>query len=119
MNLCLRTKYFRPNFISSLLRYSTSAPEVIEQNEQVLIDDSDDVRAREEKIERKRNISRLSPAHYNIMNDRRPYEAPKIIAHLTVKYNRKMYGKYGIASGVNPSKITFITADIPSHILIE
>ncbi|XP_061706476.1 large ribosomal subunit protein mL64 [Cydia pomonella] len=103
MNLCLRTKLARPNFISTLFRFSTTAPEVIEQNEQVLIDDADDVQAREAEIEKKRNVSRLTPAHYNIMNDRRPYEKPYTSTHLTVKYNRKLYGKYGIASGVNPS----------------
>ncbi|XP_049865638.1 growth arrest and DNA damage-inducible proteins-interacting protein 1 [Pectinophora gossypiella] len=103
MNLCIRTKCFRSNIIGSLYRYSTTATEPIEQNDQVLIDDSDDARAREEEIEKKRNVSRLSQEHYNLVNGRRPYEEPKHTAHLTVKYNRKMYGKYGIASGVNPS----------------
>ncbi|KAI5630956.1 growth arrest and DNA-damage-inducible proteins-interacting protein 1 domain-containing protein [Phthorimaea operculella] len=101
MNLCVRSKCLRTNFIGSLYRYSTTTTEAAEQSEAVLIDDSDDAQAREAELERKRNVSRLSPAHYNVINGRRPYEEPKHTAHLTVKYNRKMYGKYGIASGVN------------------
>ncbi|KAM3967973.1 growth arrest and DNA damage-inducible proteins-interacting protein CRIF [Aphomia sociella] len=103
MNLCVKTKFIKNNFVSSLYRFSTTIPEIVEQNDQVLLDDSDDVQAREAEIEKKRNVSRLSAAHYNLVNGRRPYDTPKSIAHLTVKYNRKIYGKYGIASGVNPS----------------
>ncbi|XP_026748142.2 growth arrest and DNA damage-inducible proteins-interacting protein 1 [Galleria mellonella] len=102
MNLCVTTKFIRANLVNSLRRFSTTS-EVIEQNDQVFLDDSDDVQAREAEIEKKRNISRLSSAHYNLVNGRRPYETPKSLAHLTLKYNRKVYGKYGSASGVNPS----------------
>ncbi|XP_034825203.1 large ribosomal subunit protein mL64 [Maniola hyperantus] len=102
MNICIRTMLVRPSLINSFHRFSTTVPE-FEQNEQVLIDDTEDLQARETEIKKKRNKSRLSAAHYNLVNDRRPYEEPQCLAHLTVKYNRKMYGKYGIASGVNPS----------------
>ncbi|CAH0721421.1 unnamed protein product, partial [Brenthis ino] len=102
MNICLRTKFIRSSIVNSLCRLSTAAPE-LEQNDQVLIDDTEDVQAREAEIEKKRNKSRLSENHYNVIHDKRPYVEPKCLVHLTVKYNRKMYGKYGIASGVNPS----------------
>ncbi|XP_028173726.1 growth arrest and DNA damage-inducible proteins-interacting protein 1 [Ostrinia furnacalis] len=104
MNLCLRNR-FRPNLLNSFIRFATTTnlPESIEQNEQVLIDDSDEALAREAEIEKKRNVSRLSAAHFNQINDRRPYDEPKHLAHLTVKYHRKLYGKYGSLSGVNPS----------------
>ncbi|XP_075972369.1 growth arrest and DNA damage-inducible proteins-interacting protein CRIF [Anticarsia gemmatalis] len=102
MNLCIRSKYMRPNLVGSLFRYSITATEVVETNEHVLIDDSDDAQAKEAEIEKKRDISRLSSAHRNLINGLRPYEEPKSVTHLTVKYNRKMYGKYGSASGVNP-----------------
>ncbi|XP_045459463.1 growth arrest and DNA damage-inducible proteins-interacting protein 1 [Melitaea cinxia] len=102
MNICVRNRFIRSNLVSNLCRLST-APEV-EQNEQVvLIDDTEDVQAKEAEIEKKRNKSGLSPNHYNILHDKRPYDEPKCLAHLTVKYSRKMYGKYGVASGVNPS----------------
>lgn len=104
MNLCVRVRSLRSNLIGSFYRLSTAPSEIdAETNETVLIDDSDEARAREEEIEKKRNTSRLAPAHFNLVNGRRPYEVPKALAHLTVKYNRKMYGKYGSASGVNPS----------------
>lgn len=104
MNICVRNRFIRSNLVSNLCRLST-APEV-EQNEQVvLIDDTEDVQAKEAEIEKKRNKSGLSPNHYNILHDKRPYDEPKCLAHLTVKYSRKMYGKYGVASGVNPSKL--------------
>lgn len=102
MSLCIRSKYLRPNLIGSLFRYSTTQVEAVEQVEPVVVDDEETL-AREAAIEAKRNISRLSPNHQNLVNGRRPYEEPKCLAHLTVKYNRKMYGKYGVASGVNPS----------------
>lgn len=105
MNLCSRVRSLRSNLVGSFYRLSTAPADIdAEATETVLIDDTDEARAREEEIEKKRNISRLAPAHYNLVNDRRPYEVAKSIAHLTVKYNRKMYGKYGTASGVNPSK---------------
>uniref|UniRef100_A0A2A4JWT0 Large ribosomal subunit protein mL64 n=1 Tax=Heliothis virescens TaxID=7102 RepID=A0A2A4JWT0_HELVI len=102
MSLCIRSRFLRPNFIGSLFRYSTSPVEALEQSEAV-VDVDEDALAREAEIERKRNISRLNLSHQNIVNGTRPYEEPKCLAHLTVKYNRKMYGKYGSASGVNPS----------------
>lgn len=104
MNLYARSKLFRPNFIGSICRFANTSPEAIEQNDQVVIDDSDEALAREAEIEKKRNKSRLSHSHFNLMNDRVPYEEPKHLAHLTVKYQRKMFGSYGSASGVNPSK---------------
>ncbi|CAH0396990.1 unnamed protein product [Chilo suppressalis] len=104
MSLYLRSRLLWPNIINNFTcRYSTTAPDVIDQNDQVLVDDSDETLAREAEIQKKRNVSRLSNAHFNLINGRRPYETPKHLSHLTVKYNRKLYGKYGSESGVNPS----------------
>ncbi|KOB65236.1 Growth arrest and DNA damage-inducible proteins-interacting protein 1 [Operophtera brumata] len=111
MNLCVRVRSLRSNLIGSFYRLSTAPAEIDgEASETVLIDDSDDAQAREEQIEKKRNVSRLAEAHYNLVNGQRPYEVPKALAHLTVKYNRKMYGKYGSASGVNPIQEMMDTA---------
>ncbi|CAD0198633.1 unnamed protein product [Chrysodeixis includens] len=101
MNLCLRKQYIRPNLIGSLFRFASTSAEIVE-NDQVFIDD-EEAQAREAEINKKRNISRLTPAHQNLVNGRKPYEEPMSLAHLTVKYNRKMYGRYGSASGVNPN----------------
>lgn len=107
MNLLVNSKIFRPNFVGSLCRFATTPPEaLVETDDQAVIDDSEEALVKEAAIEKKRNISRLSKAHFNLVNDRRPYDEPKHLAHLTVKYHRKMYGIYGSASGVNPSKYT-------------
>ncbi|XP_068627940.1 large ribosomal subunit protein mL64 [Battus philenor] len=118
MNLCSRSCFIRTRLLTSFRQYSSTVPE-IEQNEQVLIDDTDDVKAREAEIEKKRNKSGLSAAHFNLVNDRRPYEAPKSLAHLTVKYHSKMYGKYGAASGVNPSLCWPTRKDIQERLEYE
>jgi hypothetical protein len=63
----------------------------------------DDTEAKkEEEIERKRNKSRLNPEHRNMLHGKMPYSEPMAWFHETVKYKRKMYGRYGHASGVNP-----------------
>lgn len=115
MNLCVKAKCLRINLIGSFYRLSTAPTEAAEGNEQVLTDDSDEALAREAEIEKKRNVSRLSQAHFNVINDRRPYDVPKALAHLTVKYNRKMYGKYGSESGINPSKFILPILLIYNH----
>lgn len=102
MNLHLKVKLLRPQLLSNVFRYASTIPEMVEQNE-VLIDDTDAALARKE-FQRKRNISRLTQAHYNVINGRMPYDEPQCLAHLTLKYHRKMYGKYGAQSGVDPSK---------------
>lgn len=93
----------KPNFINSFFRLSTSVSEIGEASEQVIFEDADDTQAKEAELEKKRNKSRLSSAHFNLTHGRRPYETPMCLAHKTVKYNRKLYGKYGSASGINPS----------------
>lgn len=62
--------------------------------------DSSDIE--EEKVEKLRNKSRLSPELWNIMYNKKPYSEPVRKHHFTVKYNRRMYGIYGSESGVNP-----------------
>ncbi|RZF41904.1 hypothetical protein LSTR_LSTR005672 [Laodelphax striatellus] len=59
-------------------------------------------RQREEMIEMKRNVSRLQPSHRNIVHDQLPYPEPQAKYHLTERYRRRMYGRYGSASGVYP-----------------
>jgi hypothetical protein len=63
----------------------------------------DDTAAKiEEEIERKRNKSRLNAQHRNLVHGKMPYSEPMAWYHETVKYKRKMYGRYGHASGVLP-----------------
>lgn len=59
---------------------------------------------REEEIERKRNKSRLRDNHRRFLNEENPYpNGPQLWTHGTLKYNRRLYGRYGEASGVDPA----------------
>lgn len=55
------------------------------------------------QIDKSRNKSRLSAPEFRILHEINPYPGPHMWHHGTVKYNRKMYGRYGATSGVNPS----------------
>lgn len=48
------------------------------------------------------NKSRLNDAHRNLANGNLPYSEPKHRFHYTIKYKRRMYGRYGNISGVDP-----------------
>lgn len=55
------------------------------------------------------NKSRLLPQHRRMLSKESPYDEPQSWIHLTEKYQRKMYGKYGSKSYVDP-KICFPTS---------
>jgi hypothetical protein len=66
-------------------------------------EEDDEVTAKkEEDIQRKRNKSRLNPQHRNLLHGKLPYPEPMDWFHETVKYKRKMYGRYGQSSGFPP-----------------
>jgi len=67
-----------------------------------LFDDGDDKEAREAEIERKRNISRLLPQDRRRLHQQVPYDEPQSWVHKTILYQRKLYGRYGAASGIDP-----------------
>ncbi|KAI4457953.1 growth arrest and dna damage-inducible protein-interacting protein 1 gadd45gip1 [Holotrichia oblita] len=60
-----------------------------------------DTTAKEEELERKRNKSRLNINHRNILHGKPPYTESKHPFHDTLKYKRKMYGRYGASSGID------------------
>lgn len=72
-----------------------------EKNE-VIVDADDSSEDKELIIEAKRNKSRLLPHHRNMLYGKVPYEAPKAEFHESVKYKRRLYGRYGATSGVYP-----------------
>lgn len=45
----------------------------------------------------------MNPQHRNIVHGKPPYEEPKHWSHGTLQYQRKMYGRFGSASKVDPS----------------
>ncbi|XP_063217875.1 large ribosomal subunit protein mL64 [Bacillus rossius redtenbacheri] len=61
------------------------------------------LQAKEREIQRKRDKSRLLKHHKNMVHEQIPYVEPKAWFHETIKYKRRMYGRYGEASGVNPA----------------
>ncbi|CAI6351120.1 unnamed protein product [Macrosiphum euphorbiae] len=56
----------------------------------------------EEEVKAICDKSRLNHGHRNMVNGRVPYDKPVHRYHNTVKYKRKMYGRYGDASNVSP-----------------
>ncbi|CAD7081247.1 unnamed protein product [Hermetia illucens] len=62
----------------------------------------------EEKPPQKLNTSRLLPQHRKMLREERPYSEPHSWIHTTEKYNRMMFGRYGLSSGVDP-RICFPT----------
>lgn len=56
----------------------------------------------EKEIEMICDKSRLTHGHRNLVNGRQPYDMPMHRYHGTVKYKRKMYGRYGETSNVYP-----------------
>lgn len=68
-------------------------------------DDVEDVEERKRRIDKIRNKSGLLPQHRNILMETVPYpDGEESWIHNTLKYKRGLFGKYGLASGVDPSK---------------
>lgn len=67
-----------------------------------LDDDDYGTEEKEQKIEKMRNKSRLKTNHRNQLFGKKPFTEPVYEHHFSVKYNRQMFGRYGLESGVNP-----------------
>uniref|UniRef100_A0A182PTY6 Large ribosomal subunit protein mL64 n=1 Tax=Anopheles epiroticus TaxID=199890 RepID=A0A182PTY6_9DIPT len=66
-------------------------------------DDAESAEAREVRIAKLQNKSRLLPQHRNMLHNLLPYEQSQSWIHETVKYKRMMLGRYGIdGSRVDP-----------------
>lgn len=61
-------------------------------------------------VEKKRNKSRLLPQHLRMLKGEKPYADSESWIHETVKYKRMMFGRFGLASGVDP-RLCFPTAE--------
>lgn len=67
------------------------------------LEDPEMLAAEEARIKQKQNKSKLFPADYNRQHNEIPYKEPITDFHESLKYRRRLYGKYGSTSGVNPS----------------
>lgn len=115
--MALNKTLFHTNLFKSLTinngkivgRFSKSTAAVETETEEdtadspaaVLFED-DDTELKELTIEKNRNKSRLLPQHLNMLNDAVPYNESQSWIHNTVKYKRMIFGRYGLASGVDP-----------------
>lgn len=93
----------------SQLRCQSNAQKLnIEKLEQESVNDDtqaldEEAELKEAAIKKSQNKSGLQPQHQNIVNNRQPFEEPKHWSHATLKYQRKIYGKYGTESNFDPS----------------
>lgn len=99
---CSNIKYLRlPDFFSVRLITSSIKTEIKENEKNEVIADVEGANEdKEAVIEAKRNKSMLKPEHRNILYGKVPYEQPMAEFHETVKYKRRLYGRYGTASDV-------------------
>ncbi|KZC08868.1 PREDICTED: putative golgin subfamily A member 6-like protein 3 [Dufourea novaeangliae] len=62
-------------------------------------------------IEHKRNKSRLTTAHRNMLFGRKPHDEPYMWFHQTVKYKRRMLGRYGMEAVGAPAGLSWPTRE--------
>lgn len=79
----------------------------------------DELRLKEELLEKKRNKSRLNDAHRNILFDNKPYDEVRHPSHATLRYQRRLYGKFGESSGVGPSICWPIKSELNDNVEYE
>lgn len=100
----------KPNqFVTNFtLRQSSTSTEKKEDTEiYALVEDDYEIRMmeKEQEIELKRNKSRLNHHHRNIIQGKVPFDEPMDDAHLTLKYKRRIFGRYGSQSNINPAAL--------------
>lgn len=65
----------------------------------------------QEDLARKRNKSRLSLSHRNILMDVPPYDQPLEWFHNTVRYKKRMLGRYGLKGNEEPAGFAWPTPE--------
>ncbi|XP_037720573.1 growth arrest and DNA damage-inducible proteins-interacting protein 1 [Drosophila subpulchrella] len=85
--------------LRSCLQYSSSAKAELPAS---LVGEEDEEAAYPQAVDR----SGLQPQHKNVLLNKLPYQEPHSWIHMTEKYQRQAFGRYGAQSNVNP-KICF------------
>lgn len=86
--------------------FKRESKEEEEQSTLQIIDaEEEDPILRQQRIEKMCNKSGLRPQHRNILRGELPYNAAESWIHNTLKYKRKLYGKLGSQSNVDPSEL--------------
>lgn len=65
----------------------------------------------DEELEKKRNKSRLNTAHRNILLGQKPYNEPMEWYHETVKYKKRLLGRYGMKALEVPAGLAWPTPE--------
>lgn len=78
--------------------------ESAEETSVALVEDEFEEEEKLKRIDMIRNKSGLLPQHRNILHGKVPYAQSESWIHNTLKYKRKMYGKFGESSELDPSK---------------
>jgi len=99
MNLAKISNAARLPALRSCLQYSSSAKAELPAS---LVGEEDDEPAYPQAVDR----SGLQPQHKNVLLNKLPYQEPHSWIHMTEKYQRQAFGRYGAQSNVNP-KICF------------
>ncbi|XP_068986307.1 large ribosomal subunit protein mL64-like [Bombus flavifrons] len=88
--------------------YFSKGSTIIESAEEkpVLIEEKDYA-----ELERKRNKSRLTEAHRNILLGKKPYNEPQDRFHETVKYKKRILGRYGMEALGEPAGLAWPTPE--------
>lgn len=111
-----RNMRFQGTFVKRLF---ATEPTEVSKNETVdisVVDEepvyaaNDDPQMREE-IDRKRNKSRLNPHDRNILMGLRPYNEPQEWFHNTVRYKKRMLGRYGLKGNDVPAGFAWPTPE--------
>ncbi|XP_032673426.1 growth arrest and DNA damage-inducible proteins-interacting protein 1 [Odontomachus brunneus] len=84
--------------------------DITSADEKPIFDKVDNEQLREE-IARKRNKSRLNQSHRNILMDLRPYDTAHDWYHNTVKYKKRILGRYGLKAIDEPAGFVWPTME--------
>ncbi|XP_060830353.1 large ribosomal subunit protein mL64 [Bombus pascuorum] len=88
--------------------YFSKGSTIIESAEEkpIFIEEQDNA-----DLERKRNKSRLTEAHRNILLGKKPYDTPQDRFHETVKYKKRILGRYGMEALGVPAGLAWPTPE--------
>lgn len=79
------------------------------RSELINLEEEVDPEENQKKLEALQNKSRLLPQHRKMLMGEVPYDQAESWIHNTLKYKRKMYGKFGEKSNVDPSEFFSIS----------
>uniref|UniRef100_A0A4P6D8X1 Large ribosomal subunit protein mL64 n=1 Tax=Rhodnius prolixus TaxID=13249 RepID=A0A4P6D8X1_RHOPR len=117
----IRKSYLK--LINSNCRLLSKASEEKAPSELYSVRGDDNLKAyleeKEAEIEAKRNKSMLRPQHHNILHGKVPYNEPVCDIHSSLRYKKRMFGRYGYESGVNPGALWPSTEEIEERMEYE